>query len=207
VFARRETGKLCKCFGKREHAHVKQIVHFQLIEVAQHLQETYAGILVTARPNTCSSCFFPPPRTVQSKGALMKKVLVVLVVSLLAASLSAVPANADASQTGCRHSDGRAAGCSTSDKKTDEHSNGTKSGKVDDDRNPDLNSNISNNRYTSNGYNSTDSDLKSDRELLTKKTDAQISAPEPSSLGLIAVGIAGMAGLAFALSRRRSLGN
>jgi hypothetical protein len=130
----------------------------------------------------------------------MKKVLVVLVVSLLAASLSAVPVNADASQNGCRHSDGRAAGCSNSDKKTDEHSHGTKNGKVDDDP-TDLNSNISPNRNT------TDSDLKSDRDLLTKKSDTNFSAPEPSSIGLIAVGIAGIAGLAFALSRRRSLDN
>jgi len=131
----------------------------------------------------------------------MKKVLVVLVVSLLAASLSAVPVHADASQSGCRHSDGRAAGCSNSDKQTDEHSKGTKRGKADDDRNTDLNSNIHHKRNT------TDSDLKFDRDLLTRKSDANVSAPEPSSIGLVAVGIAGIAGLAFALSRRRSLDN
>jgi len=133
----------------------------------------------------------------------MKKVLVVLVVSLLVASLSAVPVNADASQNGCRHSDGRAAGCSNSDKKTDERSNGTKSGKADDDRNTSINSNINNRKISRD--NTADSDLKSDRDLLIRKSDAKISAPEPSSIGLTAVGIAGIAGLAFALSRRRAL--
>ena len=137
----------------------------------------------------------------------MKKVLVVLVVSLLIASLSAAPVNADASQNGCRHSDGRAAGCSNSDKKTDERSNGTKSGKADDDRNTDVNSIINNNRNWNKGDNTTGSDLKSDRDLFTRKSDAKVSAPEPSSIGLISIGIAGIAGLAFALSRRRSLDN
>jgi hypothetical protein len=137
----------------------------------------------------------------------MKKVLVVLGVALLVASVSAAPVNADASQNGCVHSDGRAAGCSNSDGKTDKHSNGAKSGKTDDDRNTDIESNIKNNPNTGKGHNSTDSDLKSDLDLLTGKSDAKINAPEPGSLGLIAVGIAGIAGLAFALSRRRSLDN